>query len=395
MNRAPKRSPATPSSGQPTLSDIRKRIADQSGVKHAGHSAAKPAGDVNLPGRRTVGQTHGTRGSGNRIGNGSKGGPSMKIADLNRAGSGEGKSALERSTRRRFSERSESGDLNRLTQGDVGRKVKLREQYEMHKQGDVARRLGLNKNEPGAHVGNRASTAHARGEPSHRWHVDHHYRGLVSPSYVHGCFGFHYCGPLHYPRYCWYPTWTHWVDWSWHSGCDPFWDPRPVWCRPVVYVAAPSWIWWQVPVWRPLPVVTCGTWVDAEPVVVRAELDLELLAIRFVDPGHPEEQLGPRYRVWLRNNSTEAINNPFDVVLFASDDEKLAANAPHAGLRVTSIEAGGVQSIDIRLPVEVYSMGKDAQGEPAPFGTLHALVDANREIVETSEINNGVTLAPE
>ena len=341
-----------PSSGRPTLSDIRKRIAD--GVKHR---------------------------------------PAMNVVDLHRTGPADARSSLERSTRRQFSERLQSGDLERLAKGDVARKIKLSEQYRMHEKGDVARRLGLDGH--AAHVGHAANAANIPGPHGHDWRVQHHYRGLISPSYVHDCFGFHYCGPFYYPRYCWYPRWTHWVSWSWHYSCDPLWDPRPLWCRPVVYVPAPVWVWWEVPVWRPLPVVTCGTWVDVEPAIVDAEYDLELLAIRFVDPGHPEEHLGPRYRVWFRNNSNRPMTQPFDVLLLASADERLADDLPQGGLRVTSIQAGEVQSTDIRLPVEVYSMGKGEAGQPAPFSTLHALVDANREVSETSEVNNGVKLAPE
>ena len=53
---------------------------------------------------------------------------------------------------------------------------------------------------------------------------------------------------------------------------------------------------------------------------------------------------------------------PFNVMLFAGNDDRLAANLPQAGVRVTAIEAGDTQSVDIRLPVEVYTMGRDAQG---------------------------------
>ena len=60
--------------------------------------------------------------------------------------------------------------------------------------------------------------------------------------------------------------------------------------------------------------VSCGTYVDVKPVVVGPEYDLQLLAIRFLNAGHPEEQLGPQYRVWFRNNSTRAINRPFNVM---------------------------------------------------------------------------------
>jgi hypothetical protein len=80
-------------------------------------------------------------------------------------------------------------------------------------------------------------------------------------------------------------------------------------------------------------------------------------------------------------------------MLFAGNDVRLAANVPQAGVRVTSIDAGDIQSVDIRLPVEVLSMNRDAQGNPAPFAMLHVLVDANREVPETSLANKGARLA--
>ena len=87
------------------------------------------------------------------------------------------------------------------------------------------------------------------------------------------------------------------------SPLPAIWDPRPIWCRPVVYGPCPRWVYWETPVFVPLPAVGCGTWVDLKPVVVAAATsDLQLVAVRFVDPGHPEEKLGPRYRVWFRNN---------------------------------------------------------------------------------------------
>jgi hypothetical protein len=154
-------------------------------------------------------------------------------------------------------------------------------------------------------------------------------------------------------------------------------------------------VYWDVPVWRPLPVASCGTWVDVKPIIVESKkTDLELLAVRFVDPGHPDEKLGPRYRVWFRNNSDEPLLQPFNVVLFAGNDENLRADLPHAGVRVKSMEANDVQSVDIRLPFDVLSMGRDAEGKPAPFAILHVLVDANREVEETTRADNGARLAP-
>jgi hypothetical protein len=38
-------------------------------------------------------------------------------------------------------------------------------------------------------------------------------------------------------------------------------------------------------------------------------------------------------------------------------------------------------------------MSRDAQGSPVPFSTLCALVDANREVPETTRTNNGVRVA--
>jgi hypothetical protein len=150
---------------------------------------------------------------------------------------------------------------------------------------------------------------------------------------------------------------------------------------------------YEYPVWTTLPVVSYGTWVDVPPVVIPdPEYDLQLLAVRFVDPGYPDEELGPRYRVWFRNNSDQPITQPFDVVLLASIGTDLPSDPPQAGVRVTSIESEDTQSVDIRLPFRVTHMDHDAEGQPIPFDTLHVLVDAGRAISETYESNNGATL---
>jgi hypothetical protein len=51
-------------------------------------------------------------------------------------------------------------------------------------------------------------------------------------------------------------------------------------------------------------------------------------------------------------------------------------------------------SVDVRLPVEVYEMNRDAPGQPAPFAALHVLVDASQEITEMTKANNGAQLTP-
>ncbi len=273
----------------------------------------------------------------------------------------------------RFVERQKAGDLDRLAKGEAAKRLKLADQYRMYSQGDVARRLDLQK--------------HGRPESF--------YHGHVSPLYERSCVKYHYWGPTFFAGPCWYPAWSPWVEWSWHHHCHPYWDPRPEWCRPVVYVVCPPWVYWETPVWTPLPVVACGTWVGLRPAALSlARADLQLLAVRFVDPGHPDERTGPRYRVWFRNNGDRAIAQPFNVILLASNDARLSADLPQAGVRVTSLDAHEVKSVDIRLPVGVYSMRHDAQGNPLPFALLHVLVDADREVPEATRINNGARLRP-
>jgi len=269
--------------------------------------------------------------------------------------------------------RLKKGELDRLSAGKTARSLKLAEQYRMVRHGDVARRMGFYNHGPRPNF----------------------HRGLVSPKYNQYCFKHGYWGPSLFVGVHWYPKWSPWVRWSWGYVCDPYWDPRPIYCRPVVYALAPAWVYWETPVWTPLPAVACGTWVDLPPVMISdPRSDLQLAAVRFVDPGHPDEKLGPRYRVWFRNNGNRPIARPFDVMLLAGNEEQLAVNLPQAGVRVTAIEAGEVQSVDIRLPIEVYAMGRDAKGNPTPFTVLHVLVDAAEEIAETTKANNGASLAP-
>jgi hypothetical protein len=150
---------------------------------------------------------------------------------------------------------------------------------------------------------------------------------------------------------------------------------------------------YDYPVWDSLYADASGTWVDVPEVAVApAAYDLQLLAVRFVDAGHPDERLGPRFRVWFRNNSTRDVVVPFNVTIIASNDESLSRDLPQAGVRVDSIAAGETQSVDLRLDWKVYDMGRDAEGNPAPFAKLHAIVDSHSEIAETSEDNNGAML---
>jgi len=152
---------------------------------------------------------------------------------------------------------------------------------------------------------------------------------------------------------------------------------------------------WDYPTWQTLPDVSCGTWVDVDPVEISAGFDLQLLAVRFVDPGHPEKKLGPRYRVWYRNNSPQKIDQDFNIMLIAanSNDFSEGQKLSEAGIRATEIEAGEMKSVDIRLPFEANQLGSNDKGQKIPFTHLNVLVDSHREVPEEFEDNNGIILA--
>ncbi|REJ68975.1 MAG: hypothetical protein DWQ31_06010 [Planctomycetota bacterium] len=165
--------------------------------------------------------------------------------------------------------------------------------------------------------------------------------------------------------------------------------------RPAVFPAGEPIQDFEAPVWDPLFSVASGTWVDVPvPPLAAGASDVQLLAVRFVDPGHPESDLGPRYRLWLRNNSPEAIVTPFDVLALASNDQQFAAELPQASARLDGIEASEIVSVDLRLPVGALSLARDERGRPAPFSRLHVVVDSRGEIsTDAIPTNNGAIVS--
>ncbi len=268
------------------------------------------------------------------------------------------------------------GKLNTLIHSKNTKHWNMKQQFELHKKGDVARQLHLNKN------------LQKQGGWRNRSLF-----GKMSNSFTKTHFGAWYAGPGFYPNYCWSPHWSAWVDWCWWDWCHPICDPRPMICRPTICDPCAPWGWYECPVWQPLPVVACGTWIDIDPIIIDSGLDLQMLAVRFVDSGHAEQELGPRFRVWFRNNSNVDINAPFNVMLLASNAYELEEGVPEAGSRVDNIAAGQIQSVDIRLPFAASLMSTDEEGNQLPFEQLHVLIDSHREIPEAFEENNGAVMA--
>lgn len=276
-----------------------------------------------------------------------------------------------------FLDLHKAGKFDGVVKGSVAKKIDLGKQFELKHKGDLALKMNL-----------------AHKVKSHGGWGKAHWAGLIGPGFGIGYSPFVYCGPGYFPSHCLYPSWSPWVEFCWGYGFDPICDPRPWFCRPWWYDPCPTWTYWSYPVWYELPVAVCGTWVDVEPIVIADDgLDLQLLATRFVDPGHPERREGPRFRVWARNNSSRTIIKDFNILLMASNTREAAAELPQSGVRVDSIEPGEIKAFDIRLPFEASTMGRDADGTIIPFSQLHILVDSHREIPEAFEENNGAVIA--
>ena len=270
--------------------------------------------------------------------------------------------------------RRTNGEFQRLAKLRSGQTLRLDRQFQLHQQGDISRRMNLV-----------AALQHRGG-----WR--HRFFGPISPLYSSHCTSMWYAGPGYCSAYVWYPNWAPWIDWCWWDTCAPIYDPRPIYCQPIVYSPCSSWVAWQFPVWQPLPYLACGSWVDVSPIVMNSGADVQLLATRFVDPGHPEQQLGPRFRVWFRNNSPSDLNQAFNVLLLAATDANAFAGLPEAGVRVAGIRAGETQSVDIRLPSAANRLGRDSSGQAIPFTYLNVLIDSHNELSEQLENNNGATL---
>lgn len=245
-------------------------------------------------------------------------------------------------------------------------------QFNLYRNGDVARQMGF------------SNLLINRGGWRNR------YYGPISPFYSRVSYSGWYSGPSFYPRYTWFPMWSPWVRWSWWNTVPIVYDPRPIYVQPIYCEPAPVWnTVWQYPQYQPLPVVSSGTWVDLpQTVAVNEGVDVQLIAVRFVDSGHSEQQLGPRYRVWMKNNSQAAVSQAFNVVLLAANDDQPNASLPQAGVVMGSMEPGQITSVDIRLPMESNQVFTNSEGRKEPFVKLHLIADTDRVLNDTNPENN-------
>ena len=86
------------------------------------------------------------------------------------------------------------------------------------------------------------------------------------------------------------------------------------------------------------------------------------------------------------------VPQPFNVALAASIGRQATAESAFATQRVNGLEAGQVLTVDLRLPVQAYNMGLNADGQPVPFTWLTAVVDSHLEVPEVDRENNYTVL---
>lgn len=135
------------------------------------------------------------------------------------------------------------------------------------------------------------------------------------------------------------------------------------------------------PIVEPLP---------AEPHVAQLP-DLLVEDVRFVDAGDEQGQLGPRYRITLRNAGDAPVGE-FGVTLAAGIDFEDADQIAHSEAMVSGLAAGEQTTLDIRLPIDALGLALDQQGRPVPFVLLLVAIDFDEQVVEQTRENNRLLL---
>ncbi len=119
-------------------------------------------------------------------------------------------------------------------------------------------------------------------------------------------------------------------------------------------------------------------------------LALQLADLRLVDPGDASQDIGPRFRVFFRNNAP-GFSQPFDLVVAAGLDNKFTPAMPQAIERISSIAPGQAISADIRLPAECLALPGSGP-KPSPFSTVFVLVRSQANLLGAAQLNTLVAL---
>jgi hypothetical protein len=121
-------------------------------------------------------------------------------------------------------------------------------------------------------------------------------------------------------------------------------------------------------------------------------LDIELVDVRLVDAGSMEHGVGPRFRLFCRNNGT--LEAPkFHVTVMADLGSTLTEKAHQVTVESVGIKPGKTQTVDIQMPLEILKMTSSKDRWARPFDLLGAMLDSDESLTETNEKNNTLVLA--
>ncbi|MBI1900399.1 MAG: hypothetical protein HYS13_04695 [Planctomycetia bacterium] len=118
----------------------------------------------------------------------------------------------------------------------------------------------------------------------------------------------------------------------------------------------------------------------------QGQMNLQLVDVRLVEPGMPEQKLGPRFRLFVKNASPFGISRPIDLVVAAGIDRKFEQGLPSAVERISGLAPGQVATIEIRLPIESMAMQYPGEEKPAPFSTLFVMVTGQQDLLGNATI---------
>jgi len=126
----------------------------------------------------------------------------------------------------------------------------------------------------------------------------------------------------------------------------------------------------------------------AAPQAAPAAIDLELVEVRQLDRGDASQQLGPAYRLTIRNRTGLAVSQPFNVALGGALGRELTEDSAISVIRVNRLEAGQTLAVDMRLPLKAFNLGVNADGRAVTFNWLIGVVDSHQEVEQTDRDND-------
>jgi hypothetical protein len=129
-----------------------------------------------------------------------------------------------------------------------------------------------------------------------------------------------------------------------------------------------------------------GAPLQGQPAQAQGQLNLQLVDVRLVEPGVPDQKLGPRFRLFVKNASPFGIGRPIDLVVAAGIDRKFQQGLPATVERVSGLAPGQVATLEVRLPLESMAMQYPGEEKPAPFSTLFVMVADQQDLLGNATI---------